>query len=632
MVIFPELVQRISLNVGARGWADVVLATMDRATAMSPFEAVQRMRGTLFDIEANVRPLEALYTTGRWTADLWALMALPYFPKGKGHELRLLESFSGPKGVNMAAYERCGKAWKHAVLCYMPFLVVLIVFLLVLTGRPLALAPFFGDPSRDYPVYRLTLGASATADPIKVAGARGEYLLVLFEVSKTKGRSLSVSLNPGSSLELQAYLTSLPGQENVPDVLIPLEQGSPLGQDFARLAVVLKIPSGHPVGVQRLDLVFHGGQGDTHQPLDLQVWRFTLPEDLPVTVLGNLWPQKEWFSRYGVKGEEAFVNTIAAYLKFLRPYKINAIGNFYPLDVLEVARGRSLNDFPSYLRLLDQALALGYRYFRLPTLPDADRIGTPNNHFERYASTYYSFMAEFLRSRHLLDKVIVKVWDEPEPRDYPRVAKAYGSIKAAAPELITESAGEAPDPSLAHSIDVWALNQPYFDAAKVATAQRMGQQVWLYANLLHGIDRPAVCQRLVGWYLFQSRCTGYLLWSVNYWPHDPWTTSPGGGAEGGFFRRGTLVYPHPATGLPLPTLRLEAMRRGWEDYQYLVLLKEAAGQGKVDPAAYARIQEQVAAVAGNLKNNNPKVSWQQLEELRLQMGELLDRAAGGGNG
>jgi hypothetical protein len=81
--------------------------------------------------------------------------------------------------------------------------------------------------------------------------------------------------------------------------------------------------------------------------------------------------------------------------------------------------------------------------------------------------------------------------------------------------------------------------------------------------------------------------------------------------------------------MPLPTLRLEAMRRGWEDYQYLVLLQKAAMQGKVEAAAYALIQEKITAVAGNLKNDNPKVSWQQLEDLRLQIGELLDRADGG---
>jgi Domain of unknown function (DUF4091) len=538
----------------------------------------------------------------------------------------------------MALYEKLRKAMKHASLCRGSFLVVLILSFWGLSVQPLWAASFFGSLPQDYPLYRLNFGAGATAKPIKIVGACGEHLMLLFEVSKTKDRSLTVILKgaPGPTLRLKAYLapplSGAPGQGTLYDALLPLEQASPSSQDSSHIAVVLEIPIGYPVGGRHCDLVFRVDGKDIHQPLDLQVWRFTLPMDLPVTVLGNLWPQRKWFSRYNVKGDEAFVNTIAAYLKFLRSYKINAIGNFYPVPVNELVRGRSLADFPQYLRLLDQAMALGYRYFRLPTLPDANHIGTPNNLFERYAKDYYSHMAEFVKSRHLLSRALVKVWDEPKPVDFPRVAKAYGLVKATAPDLITESAGRTPDPSLAHFINIWAVYNAFFEPKKVAADRRAGQKIWLYANLLHGVDKPAVCQRLVGWYLFRSGCSGYLLWSVNYWPHDPWTTPPAGGAEGGFLRRGTLVYPHPSTGLPLPTLRLEAMRRGWEDYQYLVLLKEAAEQGKVDPAAYARIEKQVAVITGDLRNNNPKVSWQQLEDLRLQIGTLLDPVSEGGNG
>jgi hypothetical protein len=150
----------------------------------------------------------------------------------------------------------------------------------------------------------------------------------------------------------------------------------------------------------------------------------------------------------------------------------------------------------------------------------------------------------------------------------------------------------------------------------------MGQDIWLYANILHGINKPAAYQRVVGWYLYSSGCSGYLFWSVNYWPHDPWTTRPG---PKDFYRRGTLLYPNPSNGQPLPSLRLEAIRRGFEDYQYLILLREAAQQGRVDQVAYGRIQEKVAAIAGSLKNNNPKVSWQELENLRIQMGSMIQQ-------
>jgi hypothetical protein len=511
-------------------------------------------------------------------------------------------------------------------------IITVITASIILLLNPWAEVSFSYTPSTDYPIYRLSLDAKAPQDPIKLFGARGEHLLLVFEISQVKDRSLSVSLREksGASLELQAYLMPpLPdasGQENLFDALMPLEQASSFGQEVARLAVILKIPTGHPVGAQRLDLVFRFNGGVILQPLELRIWNFTLPDDLPVTVLGNFWPQKEWFGRYGVQGEVAFTRTIAAYLRFLRPYKINAIGNFYPLPTLELAQGRSLNDFPAYLQLLDQALSLGYQYFRLPIFPNAKNIGTHDNIFERYAKEYYTNMANFLKSRHLLGKALVKVWDEPKPADYTRVAQAYALVKEAAPELLTESAGRMPDPSLARFIDIWAVYNAFFDQEKVKANLQAGQKIWLYANLLHGVDKPAICRRLVGWYLFQSGASGYLLWSVNYWPHDPWTQPP---SKKDFFRRGTLIYPHPSTGLPLPSLRLEIMRRGWEDYQYLVLLKEATKQGKVNPAVYAKIQKQVAAAIGDIQKSDPQTSWQHLEELRLQIGELLDQATGG---
>lgn len=505
-----------------------------------------------------------------------------------------------------------------------------VALIALLTPHALA-RPLLSPVADAYPVHRITFGDSVAIKPIKLVGGRGEHLLMIFAVFNLRDRHLSIFLrgNSGPSLELQAYmmppLPNVSGQDNLFDVLVPLEQGAVLDQDVTYVVVRLKIPNSYPPGTQHIDLIFRSGGNDVCQPMDLRIWKLTLPEDLPVTVLGNLWPSKEWFGRYGVKGEEAFSKTIIAYLKFMRLYKINATGSFYPLPVLELAKGRSLNDFPVYLRLLDQVLGLGYRYFRLPTLPGAERLGSSENPFEQYAATYYAEMVKFLKSRNLVDKALVKVWDEPKPADYPQVAKAYALVKAVAPELTTESAGRIPDPSLARFVDIWAVYNVFFNHEKVKENLQAGQKIWFYANLLHGVDRPAICQRLVGWYLFKSGCSGYLFWSVNYWPHDPWTQPPG---VKDFFRRGTLIYPHFATGQPLPTLRLEIMRRGWEDYQYLALLKEAFERGKVAPATYAKIQEQVTAVAGNLKNNNPQVSWQLLEDLRLQVGELLEQAAG----
>jgi hypothetical protein len=109
---------------------------------------------------------------------------------------------------------------------------------------------------------------------------------------------------------------------------------------------------------------------------------------------------------------------------------------------------------------------------------------------------------------------------------------------------------------------------------------------------------------------------------VNYWPHDPWTTPPG---PQDFFRRGAFYYPHPQTGLPVPTTRLEALRRGFQDFQYLLLLDQACRRGLVPREQQVAVLDQVRRFTENLPTNPFPVSMAELEAVRLQIGELLNQ-------
>jgi len=133
-----------------------------------------------------------------------------------------------------------------------------------------------------------------------------------------------------------------------------------------------------------------------------------------------------------------------------------------------------------------------------------------------------------------------------------------------------------------------------------------------------------VHQRLIGWILHSYPFQGYLLWGVNYWPANPWTTPPG---SADYWRRGTFYYPHPRNGLPVPTLRLEALRRGLQDYQYLLLLKEAYQQGKIPANRYTAIQSKVTYLTRDLRSSSFPVTMQELENLRLEIAGLLDPSA-----
>ena len=132
---------------------------------------------------------------------------------------------------------------------------------------------------------------------------------------------------------------------------------------------------------------------------------------------------------------------------------------------------------------------------------------------------------------------------------------------------------------------------------------------------------PSVHQRLIGWNLFAYGLTGYYFWAANYWGDDPWSVPSGPGSS--IRRGGTLYYPHPRTGMPLPILRREACRRGFQDYQYLVQFTEAHRQGKIPPQRYAKIARRIDQY-GKFGRWD-QVKWGDLEDVRAQIGVLLSK-------
>ncbi len=496
--------------------------------------------------------------------------------------------------------------------------------------------------AQGYPLSRLELlERGGQGNPLSVKSAKNEYFLLLFELPGVQANTLTLEVKGKSgshNLDTQVFqLRPVPG--NLPqkfywDGLVPLNSDLVYPDEPLKVVVRIKVRTGHPHGIFPYELIFRSGKRWGRQPLDLQVWKFALADDLPITILANLWPKQEWFKRYGVASPEAYERVAAAYLRSLREYKVNAIAGFCPFPAEEVAKGRPVTDFPQYTRMLDQVVQMGYRYFRLPLLPGAKKVGQPGSRFKEKAAEYYGAFSRYLKAKGWTNKAIVKIWDEPKVMEFPRVVQAYGIVKGSFPEFRTESSGFSPEPDMARVINIWAVHKPFYDPGKIAGARRQGQEIWLYANVLHGPALPPTYQRLTSWYLYRNGFTGYILWAVNYWVVDPWTTPPTPGAKqqhGDFYRRGTFYYPHPKTGMPLPTLRLETLRLSWQDYQYFTLLEKAAQQGRLPQAQFKNFQQSLAALTGDLRTPEPKASagtrWGEMEALRQKIGEWLHTAA-----
>jgi hypothetical protein len=203
------------------------------------------------------------------------------------------------------------------------------------------------------------------------------------------------------------------------------------------------------------------------------------------------------------------------------------------------------------------------------------------------------FLDAFLPAlnRHLDEKgwkpiYLQHVLDEPhggEPAAYGRIAALAKRHLPGVPTIDAIDAHDVPE-ALREASDVWVPQLGRFDdqLALLAERQRAGHEVWFYTCLFPRgrymnrlTDFPLLKTRLLHWLNYRYSLTGFLHWGWNFWGPEPLkntqpvislnqTLLPSGDAF--------IVYPDRARLSVFPSIRLEAMRAGLEDYEMLVAL------------------------------------------------------------
>lgn len=223
-------------------------------------------------------------------------------------------------------------------------------------------------------------------------------------------------------------------------------------------------------------------------------------------------------------------------------------------------------------------------------------------------ANYCRRLEEHLRRKGWLDMSYVYWFDEPDPKDYAFVMNGFRKIKEAAPgigRMLTEQV----EPALVGGPNIWCPLTPAFDPKAAQERRAEGDRFWWYvctgpkapyATLF--IDHPGTELRVWLWQTWQRRIDGILVWATNYWtsecaypepghPQNPyedpmsWVSgydtpagvkSPWGNGDGRF------IYPPEAAadGMPaapvlegpVDSFRIEMLRDGIEDYEYMVIL------------------------------------------------------------
>ncbi|MBQ7604467.1 MAG: DUF4091 domain-containing protein [Clostridia bacterium] len=99
---------------------------------------------------------------------------------------------------------------------------------------------------------------------------------------------------------------------------------------------------------------------------------------------------------------------------------------------------------------------------------------------------------------------------------------------------------------------------------------------------------PGTWKRILFWQEYFFNLDGFLMWQTCMWSNEDniWEENYGEkritpiGAGLGPTANGIFLYWHPETKMPVPTLGLEAMRDGIEDYQLIMLADEYLGRGE----------------------------------------------------
>lgn len=275
---------------------------------------------------------------------------------------------------------------------------------------------------------------------------------------------------------------------------------------------------------------------------------------------------------------------------------------------------------------------------------------------------YLAMVQDHLEKKGWLGKEYVYWFDEPNTENYPFVREGMEIIHRSAPKITRFITEHQPGPDIMDVTDISCTVIGRLDKDIIKGLVAEGNEFWSYVcccpkapYLSLFIDHDDINMRMWLWLSYQYQLTGILVWSANYWNsltaspagylQNPWEDPmsytvgyglPYGKQEGWGNGDGRFFYPpnrDPADRTskymdgPVPCLRLEKIRDGVEDYEYLLLLEKAAnGEGgnsrKLQKEARQLLSLPPTLVTGPTSYNKDP---QALIQYRNKIGALLNK-------
>ncbi len=183
-------------------------------------------------------------------------------------------------------------------------------------------------------------------------------------------------------------------------------------------------------------------------------------------------------------------------------------------------------------------------------------------------------LEKHLEEKGWLNMAMIHIADEPTENGLENWIKTSELVHKYAPRIKRIDAIEAY--GFNGFLEVWIPTLHHFNDWMDEYVKAMNEyEVWFYTCCSptgrypnRFLDFSLLKTRILHWLNYAYSLKGYLHWGFNWWGRDPF------GELNPNLPPGDTHIAYPGRNGPLSSLRLEAMRDGLEDYEYLKLLEE----------------------------------------------------------
>lgn len=456
---------------------------------------------------------------------------------------------------------------------------------------------------------------------VSLSAARNErenFQLVLFsgketvkdiQVTASEMKNAAGKVLPVSCWELyrEGYAIADPvgypscnGAGDYPDPLYPLNTLNLKPMSVQPVWACLNVPADAAPGEYRGTIAV-SVDGKTVRTVNvaLQVWDFALPKKQTLRTAFNLW-DREIYNLYFAKQKrsaEEFQKTVHEYCMMLVRHRVSPLvfktDRLLPKEVVhkiapvyEKQPDGSFRYIPNcYDDMVRDYLEAGANCFYVgPEIPAKDDGKISDQDW----FGIWKAIHDHYKANGLLKYAYAYPFDEPGNARRAYVNHRMEQLKKAAPglKLLLTGACSLFPSKLFTSIDIWVPQMHWVHYRNKAEVQKSGKEVWWYPCSgpwypypNYHLDIEPGAWRILTWATYKYKFDGILYWATAFFNNRNPLKNNSYSVNGD----GVLMYALP-DGSPIPSIRLKVIADSMEDYEYLILLRDAAEKQKNNPA------------------------------------------------